>query len=42
MAVKIDNRWRTQRFDTEGEDITGMIAQPLADTSDVLQTRLTR
>lgn len=42
MAVRIDNRWRTQRFDTEGEDITGMVAQPLTNGSDVLRTRLVR
>ena len=42
MAVRIDNRWRTQRFDTEGEDITGMVAQPITNGSDVLRTRLVR
>jgi Flp pilus assembly protein TadG len=42
MALRIDNRWRTERFDTEGEDITGMIAQPLTNRSDLLQTRLVR
>jgi hypothetical protein len=42
MAVRIDNRWRTQRYDTEGEDITGMIAQPVLNNSEVQQARLSR
>lgn len=42
MAVRIDNRWRTRRYDTEGDDITGLVAQPLIDSSEALQARLTR
>jgi hypothetical protein len=42
LAVRIDRRWRTQRFDTQGNDITGMVAQPLTNDSDVLHTRLVR
>ncbi|MHB8861387.1 MAG: pilus assembly protein TadG-related protein [Pirellulaceae bacterium] len=42
MAVRIDKRWRTQRYDTEGNEITGIVAQPLTNKSDLLQTRLVR
>jgi hypothetical protein len=42
MAVKIDTRWRSTRYDTEGEDITGLVAQPIVNGSDVLRARLTR
>jgi len=42
MAVQIDGRWRTQRNDTEGEAITSIAVQPIGDTEQLLQSRLTR
>lgn len=42
LSIRIDTRWRIDRYDSEGDEITGVVAQPLTDRSDVLQSRLTR
>ena len=42
MAVKIDARWRTTYQDTDGEEITAIMVQPLSGSEDLLQVQLTR
>jgi hypothetical protein len=42
LAIKIDSRWRYQRMDTEGEEITAVLAQPVQELGKLVQTRLTR
>ena len=41
MAVKIDDRWRTQRYDTEGEEITAIRVQPVTEVEDLVHVKLT-
>ncbi len=42
MALKIDNRWRISEKDSEGEEITGIMVQPLSESAELLHVRLTR
>ena len=42
MAIKIDSRWRYERKDSEGEEITAVRAQPVNELGKLIQTRLTR
>ncbi|HYW78843.1 MAG TPA: hypothetical protein VE890_04665, partial [Thermoguttaceae bacterium] len=42
MAVQIDGRWRTEFEDTEGDEVTGIMVQPLRKSSDLIQVQLTR
>lgn len=42
MALQIDGQWRTEFEDTDGEDITGVMVQPLQSSSDLIQVQLTR
>jgi hypothetical protein len=42
MAIRIDDRWRTDYLDTEGEEITAIMAQPLTHSGQLVQVQLTR
>jgi len=42
MALQIDGQWRTEFEDTSGNDITGIMVQPLQSSSDLIQVQLTR
>lgn len=42
MALQIDGTWRTRYQDTDGEEITAIMVQPLSDSEDLVQLQLTR
>ncbi len=41
MAIEIDGTWRTQRYDSEGEDITGFSVQPVTNSENLAEIGLT-
>jgi hypothetical protein len=42
MALRIDSRWRTAYQDTDGEEITAIMVQPLSNSRELVQVQLTR
>jgi len=42
MALKIDATWRIDRLDTEGDEITGIVVQPITDANRLIEVHLTR